>query len=245
MSQKKEKYARVLCGRMDNVETGFAQLEHRMKHWEDEIATTHIAMLRDAQQERSRARREAAQYRRLVQTWKAVAYGALIASSLVLALAIVRVSAMAAETPAIPPLVVEAAVTPPAAPSDSPDLSIPVPAATETPAPSYQLIFESITVTHYCICEKCCGKTPDHPAYGITASGRKAVPGYSVAVDPKVIALGTVLYLDFGDGELVECRADDTGSGVSGAHIDLCVADHETALALGVRTAALYLEEVT
>ena len=58
-----------------------------------------------------------------------------------------------------------------------------------------------------------------------------------------MIELGTTLYLDFGDGELLECRADDTGSSVTDAHIDLCVADHQEALSLGVRTAAVYIEE--
>ena len=33
---------------------------------------------------------------------------------------------------------------------------------------------ENATITAYCICKKCCGKDPDHPAYGITASGREA-----------------------------------------------------------------------
>ena len=55
----------------------------------------------------------------------------------------------------------------------------------------------SFTVTHYCTCAKCCGKSN-----GITASGRAAVPHYSIAVDPKVIPLGTVVWLDYGDGVL-------------------------------------------
>lgn len=110
--------------------------------------------------------------------------------------------------------------------------------------PRFSRIIENATVTHYCICEKCCGKTPDDPAYGITASGREAVPYYSVAVDPFFIELGSTLYMDFGDGVLIECRADDTGIGVNGAHIDYCVSDHQEALELGVKTAVVYIEEV-
>ena len=91
------------------------------------------------------------------------------------------------------------------------------------------------TLTHYCVCKKCCGKEPDHPAYGITASGRKAEPYLSVAVDPFMIPLGSTVYIDYGDGEIHEYRADDTG-GFAGAHIDLCVADHQEALELGVKT---------
>lgn len=121
-------------------------------------------------------------------------------------------------------------------------LSLPAQEA-EAPQERYSLIIENATVTHYCICEKCCGKSPDHPAYGITASGRAAEPYVSIAVDPAMIPLGSIVYVDYGDGELHEYRADDTGSGVAGAHIDLCVASHEEALQLGVRTAKVYVRE--
>lgn len=99
---------------------------------------------------------------------------------------------------------------------------------------------EGATITHYCICETCCGKSPDHPAYGITASGRRAAPGVSVGVDPNVIPLGSDVLVDYGDGELHYYRADDTGSGVSGNHLDLCVASHQEALDLVVRVADVY-----
>ena len=33
-------------------------------------------------------------------------------------------------------------------------------------------------ITAYDACEKCCGKKENHPAYGITASGKKAIVGY-------------------------------------------------------------------
>ena len=100
---------------------------------------------------------------------------------------------------------------------------------------------DNVTVTHYCICQKCCGKSPDHPAYGITASGRYATPYVSVAVDPSVIPLGSDVLVDYGDGVIQYYRADDTGSGVGGKHIDLCVPDHQEARNLGVRTATVYV----
>ena len=102
---------------------------------------------------------------------------------------------------------------------------------------------ENATLTHYCICKKCCGKTPEHPAYGITASGRKAEPYVSVAVDPFLIELGSKVYIDYGDGEIHEYRADDTGSAIAGAKIDLCVADHQEALDRGVKTVRVWWEE--
>lgn len=99
---------------------------------------------------------------------------------------------------------------------------------------------EHVTVTYYCICEKCCGKPSDDPAYGITASGLAATPGVSVAVDVSIIPLGADVLLDYGDGELHYMRADDTGAAVNGNHIDVCVGSHEEALQLGVREATLY-----
>lgn len=100
---------------------------------------------------------------------------------------------------------------------------------------------ENATVSHYCICQKCCGKTPDNPGYGITASGRKATPYVSVAVDPDVIPLGSDVLVDYGDGEIKYYRADDTGGAVKGDHIDLCVGGHQEALHLGIRTATVWV----
>ena len=102
---------------------------------------------------------------------------------------------------------------------------------------------ENATITAYCICKKCCGKDESHPAYGITASGRPAEPFLSVAVDPTLIPMGSTVYMDYGDGELLEFRADDTGSGVAGAHIDVCYPDHQSALEHGVQTARVYWKE--
>ena len=229
MSQKSEKYARQMDHRM-------ATLERKMDHWEGEIASTHLAMMQDAARERNLIR-DADTYRRAANAWKAVAYGALAASSLVLVLAIAKTSAKAVESPQEAPLPTLSVISEVAETASQSSAS--------AQEPRYSRVIENATVTHYCICEKCCGKSPDHPAYGITASGREAVPGYSVAVDPALIELGATLYLDFGDGTLQECRADDTGSAVAGAHIDLCVANHQEALELGVRTAAVYIEEVT
>ena len=98
---------------------------------------------------------------------------------------------------------------------------------------------DDVTVTHYDCCVECCGK-----ADGITASGVRATPGGTVAVDPDVIPLGADVLVDYGDGEICYYRADDTGSGVVGNHIYLCVADHQTAVQLGRRTATVWWTEV-
>lgn len=94
---------------------------------------------------------------------------------------------------------------------------------------------DDVTVTHYCTCVKCCGKSD-----GITASGLRATPGVTVAVDPDVIPLGADVLVDYGDGEIHYMRADDTGSGVKGNRIDVCLASHEEAVQAGVTTATVW-----
>ena len=99
---------------------------------------------------------------------------------------------------------------------------------------------EGCVVSHYC-CElypHVCGT-----GNGITASGAPAEPGVTCAVDPAVIPLGSTVYADYGDGVIHEYIAQDTGAWVNGGHIDLCVAGHQEALDLGVRTATVWWEE--
>ena len=60
------------------------------------------------------------------------------------------------------------------------------------------------------------GKPPDHPNYGITASGRPAGTGI-VAVDPNVVPFRSEVYVPgYGVG-----FAGDTGGGIKGRWIDL------------------------
>ena len=77
------------------------------------------------------------------------------------------------------------------------------------------------TVTAYCPCDECCGRWAD----GVTASGLPAGPGI-VAVDRVVI-----------DG--LKYLAADTG--VTGNHVDICMASHEDTVAHGVRTAEVWV----
>lgn len=95
----------------------------------------------------------------------------------------------------------------------------------------YEYIGEC-TITHYC-CEKyqhICGT-----GTGLTATGLPVTPGV-VAVDPEVIPLGSTVIID---GQ--EYLAADTGGAIKGNHVDIAVATHQEADALGVTTAEVWV----
>lgn len=85
---------------------------------------------------------------------------------------------------------------------------------------------ERYTVTAYCPCVKCCGKSN-----GITASGIKAVEGVTVAMN-KSIPFGTKVYID-GVGERI---VQDRGGAIKGNRIDLYFDSHQKALNFGRQT---------
>lgn len=75
-------------------------------------------------------------------------------------------------------------------------------------------------ITFYCVCLLCCGKTPRHPAYGITRSGNRVEVGVTVACDERL--LGRAVWIE-GMGVRF---CDDTGRLVRGRHIDVYVKSH-------------------
>lgn len=85
---------------------------------------------------------------------------------------------------------------------------------------------EDVTLTAYCPCAECCGKSD-----GITATGTQAQQGVTIAVDPDVIPLGAWVEVD---GHVF--RAEDVGGCVCGNHIDVYFDGHEMASAFGVKT---------
>lgn len=90
----------------------------------------------------------------------------------------------------------------------------------------------AFVATYYC-CERyphICG-TGD----GLTATGAAVEPGI-VAVDPKVIPLGSTVVID---GE--EYLAADTGGLIKGQRVDIAVPTHAEALALGVREVEVWV----
>ena len=79
-------------------------------------------------------------------------------------------------------------------------------------------------ITHYCPCAKCNGST-----HNKTASGTTLTPYRSIAVDPKIIPLGTKVEIQ---GKTYV--AEDTGGAIKGNKIDICVKSHSEAYQKGV-----------
>ena len=105
-----------------------------------------------------------------------------------------------------------------------------------------------VKATAYCLCKKCCGKSPSNPAYGVTASGLKIVPGTNmkvVASDPSVIPLGTNVYIEglYGAKDYGYAVVADTGSAIKNLKIDLYMDTHQMALNWGVKTVRVYILE--
>lgn len=93
------------------------------------------------------------------------------------------------------------------------------------------------TATAYCACSRCCGWST-----GITASGMMAQYGV-IAVDPRVIPLGTKLYIETTDGSYTYgySVAADTGSAIKGNKVDLFFPTHGEALQFGRKTVNVYI----
>lgn len=103
-----------------------------------------------------------------------------------------------------------------------------------------------VTATAYCLCKKCCGKTPDNPNYGCTHSGLKIVPGSGmkvIAVDPKIIPLNSKVYVEGLNGawDYGHAVAADTGSAIKELKIDLYMDTHTEALEWGRRKVNVYV----
>lgn len=101
-------------------------------------------------------------------------------------------------------------------------------------SPTSSDILENVRATAYDLSVASCGKRPTHPGYGQTRSGRQIdgltrVEAACVAVDPKVIPLGSILYVTFDDPEHIQYsgvyQALDTGGAVKGRSIDVFLGD--------------------
>ena len=99
----------------------------------------------------------------------------------------------------------------------------------------YELVYMGdYKLTHYCVekHEHICGT-----GTGLTATGTQVTAGRTVAVDPSVIPYGTEIYIE-GYGWRV---AEDCGSAVNGAHVDIAVNNHDQAMAMGTTTGGVWV----
>jgi uncharacterized protein YabE (DUF348 family) len=96
--------------------------------------------------------------------------------------------------------------------------------------------------TAYTASFKDTGKHPDHPEFGITYTGIKAEVGV-IAVDPKVIPLGTKVYVEMpGDAkDYGYALAADIGSAIKGDLIDLYMDTQEEVDRWGCRKCKVYI----
>ncbi|AYD39133.1 DUF348 domain-containing protein [Clostridium fermenticellae] len=99
----------------------------------------------------------------------------------------------------------------------------------------------SMRATGYSAGYESTGKSPGDSDFGITASGtvaRRSINGYSsVAVDPRIIPLGTKLYVE-GYGYAI---AEDTGGAIKGNRVDLFFDSASEANVWGVRNVNVYI----
>lgn len=75
-----------------------------------------------------------------------------------------------------------------------------------------------------------------------THIGTKVRPGI-VAVDPKVIPLGTKVYIEFPTGEGMYAVAEDTGGAIKGNRIDIAMSTREKAKQFGIQDVKVHVLE--
>lgn len=108
--------------------------------------------------------------------------------------------------------------------------------------PKYiELVLEA---TAYTLRKEECGKSKDHPLYGITASGKYVSEWQTVAMY-KSIPFGTKIYIPFfkdkpNKGIFI---VEDRGGLIKEGHIDIYMEDLEDALEFGRRELKVYILE--
>lgn len=83
------------------------------------------------------------------------------------------------------------------------------------------------------------GKVPSHPTFRIARNGRVPEQFKSIAVDPNVIPLGSLVYIPTLNNTVF--IAEDTGSAIKGNRIDVYVSDVRLALNNGISPHPVYI----
>ena len=109
------------------------------------------------------------------------------------------------------------------------------------PPKSYAKVI-TCTATAYDLSFQSCGKRPGDRGYGITATGTHAKYG-TVAVDPRVIPLGSKLFIETSDGRFVYgyATAEDTGGAIKGNKVDLFFPTYNECMQFGRRSVKVYI----
>ena len=100
------------------------------------------------------------------------------------------------------------------------------------------------TATAYDLSYESTGKYPGQPGHGMTATGTYCKKG-TVAVDPRVIPLGSRLYIEAENGSWTYgyAVAEDTGGAIKGNKVDLFFYTPQEVRNFGRRTAKVYILE--
>ena len=117
-------------------------------------------------------------------------------------------------------------------PQEQPQQPTPQPQQPQQVKPTEQWVsLGTYTLTAYCPCSRCCGKSD-----GITATGTKATAGRTIAVDPKVIPYGSKVKIN---GHVY--TAEDCGGAIKSKKIDIFFNSHQSALNFGKQTAEVFI----
>ncbi|MBP2656790.1 MAG: spore cortex-lytic enzyme [Firmicutes bacterium] len=81
----------------------------------------------------------------------------------------------------------------------------------------------------------------DNAQWGsLTYMGTQVRPGV-IAVDPRVIPLGSRVYIEFADGNSMYAVAEDTGGAIKGNRIDIAMHSVDKAYDFGIQNVKLYV----
>lgn len=95
-----------------------------------------------------------------------------------------------------------------------------------------RLLLGEFKITAYCPCPLCCGEWAD----GLTYTETVATEGRTIAVDPDIIPLGSIVEIN---GE--KYVAEDIGGAIKENRIDIFFSKHEDALKWGVQNHEIFL----
>lgn len=100
-----------------------------------------------------------------------------------------------------------------------------------------------VEVTAYTLSEESCDKDINNPEYGLTANGTNLAghtleSARAIAVDPRVIPLGSRVEIDFHDNSMKQYNgiytAVDTGGAINGNRIDIFAGEGAETLAMDI-----------